>query len=138
VNGQPVLVANEPDFGTQGSTLTLDAEALSSLSMRHERCTPFDFRIRVFTPDCNANLIPDAVEIASGAATDANGDEIPDACQCLADVDQTQVVDGEDLAAVLAVWGTDGGIYPRADTNADGIVDDTDLAAVLSSWGGCP
>jgi hypothetical protein len=138
VNGQPVLVANEPDFGTQGSTLTLDAEALSSLSMRHERCTPFDFRIRVFTPDCNANLIPDAVEIASGAATDANGDEIPDACQCLADVDQTQVVDGEDLAAVLAVWGTDGGIYPRADTNVDGIVDGSDLAVVLSSWGGCP
>jgi hypothetical protein len=138
VNGQPVLVANEPDFGTQGSTLTLDAEVLSSLSMRHERCTPFDFRIRVFTADCNANLVPDAIEIANGSVYDRNHDGVPDSCQCLADVVENGVVDGADLAAVLAVWGTDGGIYPRADTNADGIVDGSDLAVVLSSWGGCP
>ena len=95
-------------------------------------------RLRILVPDCNSNLIPDAVEIANGSVYDRNHDGVPDSCQCLADVVENGVVDGADLAAVLAVWGTDGGIYPRADTNADGIVDGSDLAVVLSSWGGCP
>ena len=94
--------------------------------------------LRLLTPDCNANLVPDAIEIANGSVYDRNHDGVPDSCQCLADVVENGVVDGADLAAVLAVWGTDGGIYPRADTNADGIVDGSDLAVVLSSWGGCP
>jgi hypothetical protein len=138
VNEQPVLIANEPDFGTAGSTILINTEAVSTLSLRHERCTPFDFRIRVFTPDCNANLIPDAVEIANGSVNDWNHDGVPDTCQCLADVIENGVIDGADLAAVLTVWGTNGGIYPRADTNADGIVDGNDLATVLAGWGACP
>jgi hypothetical protein len=98
----------------------------------------FSTWLRVLVPDCNSNLIPDAVEIANGSVYDRNHDGVPDSCQCLADVVENGVVDGADLAAVLAVWGTDGGIYPRADTNVDGIVDGSDLAVVLSSWGGCP
>jgi choice-of-anchor C domain-containing protein len=57
---------------------------------------------------------------------------------CPGDVVENDFVDGADLAAVLGVWGTDGGIYPRADTNGDGVVDGADLATVLGSWGGCP
>ena len=57
---------------------------------------------------------------------------------CPADVVPNGVVDGSDLAAVLGTWGTDGGIYPRADTNADGVVDGNDLAVVLGGWGACP
>ena len=57
---------------------------------------------------------------------------------CPADVVQNGFVDGSDLAAVLSVWGTSGGIYPRADTNGDGIVDGSDLATVLGGWGACP
>ena len=56
---------------------------------------------------------------------------------CAADIIQNGVVDGADLAAVLTVWGTNGGIYPRADTNGDGLVDGTDLAVVLGGWGPC-
>jgi hypothetical protein len=56
---------------------------------------------------------------------------------CAADVIQNGTVDGADLAAVLTVWGTNGGIYPRADTNGDGLVDGTDLAVVLGGWGPC-
>jgi hypothetical protein len=97
-----------------------------------------NLKLRIFTPDCNANLVPDAIEIANGSVYDRNHDGVPDSCQCIADVVENGVVDGADLAAVLAVWGTDGGIYPRADTNVDGIVDGSDLAVVLSSWGGCP
>jgi hypothetical protein len=56
---------------------------------------------------------------------------------CAADVIENGVVDGADLSAVLAVWGTDGGLYPRADTNGDGVVDGQDLATVLGGWGPC-
>ncbi len=56
---------------------------------------------------------------------------------CPGDVVQNGFVDGADLAAVLAVWGTNGGIYPRADVNGDGIVNGSDLAAVLGAWGAC-
>ena len=98
----------------------------------------FGTGLRVLTSDCNANLIPDAVEIAAGSVYDRNHDGVPDVCQCLADVIENGIVDGADLAALLTVWGTDGGIYPRADTNADGVVDANDLAVVLGGWGACP
>jgi hypothetical protein len=57
---------------------------------------------------------------------------------CPGDVVANGVVDGADLAALLSVWGTDGGIYPRADSNGDGFVDAQDLAVVLGGWGACP
>jgi hypothetical protein len=97
-----------------------------------------NFMLRVLTTDCDANQVPDAVQLASGKASDLNGDGIPDSCQCFGDVVETGTVDGADLAAVLTVWGTNGGVYPRADTNGDGVVDGGDLATVLGSWGGCP
>ena len=57
---------------------------------------------------------------------------------CPGDVIANGVIDGADLSALLSVWGTDGGIYPRADTNSDGDVNAADLAADLSGWGACP
>ncbi len=138
VNDQPIFVANEADFGTTGATLWFEAQSLSSVSLQYERCSPFDFKLRVLTPDCNGNSIADAVEIANQPEFDWNGDGILDFCQCPGDVVANGIVDGADLAALLSVWGTDGGIYPRADTNSDGFVDAQDLAAVLGGWGACP
>lgn len=137
VNGALLYEANDLDFGTDGQTLSFDVASASEFEMRYFRCSPFDFNLRILTPDCNANLIPDAVEIASGSAQDSNQDGVPDSCQCFGDVIENGVVDGSDLAAVLTTWGTDGGIYPRADTNSDGVVDGVDLATVLGSWGSC-
>jgi choice-of-anchor C domain-containing protein len=57
---------------------------------------------------------------------------------CSSDIDQSGTVNAVDLAAILTVWGTDGGKYPRADINGDGEVNGPDLAAVLSNWGSCP
>lgn len=57
---------------------------------------------------------------------------------CPGDVIENGIIDGADLAALLSVWGTDGGIYPRADVNGDGAVNAADLSAVLSGWGACP
>ncbi len=41
-------------------------------------------------------------------------------------------VDSSDLAALLAMWETNGG---PADLNGDGVVDSSDLAALLAAWG---
>ena len=52
---------------------------------------------------------------------------------CPADLDDDGDVDGTDLAALLAQWGTDG----SADINGDGTVNATDLSSVLAAWGSC-
>ena len=98
-----------------------------------------------YSADCNGDGIVDFGQIRSGSLLDNNGNNVPDYCEqgqqcvlvCDADIDQTGVVDGVDLAALLGNWGTSGGAYPRADTNQDGIVDGVDLATVLNGWGMC-
>ncbi|MFZ9879794.1 MAG: hypothetical protein ACO3QC_00125, partial [Phycisphaerales bacterium] len=57
---------------------------------------------------------------------------------CVSDVIDNGIVDGADLSALLSVWGTAGGLYPRADCNGDGTVNGADLSIVLSGWGACP
>ena len=54
--------------------------------------------------------------------------------RCPADIDGSTVVDGADLAALLAAWGT---ANPAADLNGDGTVDGADLAILLAAWGPC-
>jgi hypothetical protein len=93
----------------------------------------FDLGNRV---DCDGDGVSNADEIITGAS-DANSDGIPDTCICPGDVIQNGVVDGADLSALLSVWGTAGGIYPRADANGDGVVNGSDLSIVLSGWGAC-
>ncbi len=51
---------------------------------------------------------------------------------CGVDLNGDGVVDGADLAALLAAWGTDD---PCADLNNDGIVNGADLAILLGAWG---
>jgi protocatechuate 3,4-dioxygenase beta subunit len=55
---------------------------------------------------------------------------------CPADLNGDHVVDGADLGALLAAWGTCSGC--AADLNADGAVDGADLGALLAVWGACP
>jgi hypothetical protein len=57
-----------------------------------------------------------AAGAATGPAGDLNGDG---------------VVNGADLAILLAAWGTAGGL---ADLNGDGLVDGADLSILLSEW----
>jgi len=51
-----------------------------------------------------------------------------------ADTNDDGVVNGEDLALVLALWGTNNA---AADINHDGVVEGADLTLVLGSWGPC-
>lgn len=53
----------------------------------------------------------------------------------LADIDGDGVVDGEDLALLIAAWGSGDA---SADLDGDGTVDSIDLGVLLASWGSCP
>ncbi|MFN9125542.1 MAG: SUMF1/EgtB/PvdO family nonheme iron enzyme, partial [bacterium] len=54
---------------------------------------------------------------------------------CTADVTGDGAVNGNDLAALLVAWGSNGQGQVDTDLNNDGIVDGSDLAAVLVAWG---
>lgn len=88
------------------------------------------------TRDCNSNGVPDAIDIGTGTVMDVNGDGTPDQCQCLLDLNGDHVVNGIELATLLANWGpvAAGNV---ADVNHDGLVSGFDLAIVLSAWGPC-
>jgi hypothetical protein len=106
-----------------------------------------DVAIIEWSADCNNNGVVDFGEIRNGFAVDANGNNIPDECECASDptlaiccpedIVKDGAVNAIDLAAILNTWGTDGGKFPRADVDGSGTVDGADLAAVLSQWGPC-
>jgi hypothetical protein len=56
---------------------------------------------------------------------------------CPGDVTGNSIVDGIDLAALLAAWGG-GKSQFDCDVDNDGIVGGSDLAVVLAGWGACP
>jgi formylglycine-generating enzyme required for sulfatase activity len=51
---------------------------------------------------------------------------------CSADITGDRVVDGSDLASLLAAWGT-----PAGDIDGDSNTSGTDLAVLLAAWGSC-
>lgn len=57
-----------------------------------------------------------------------------DGAPCAADLGGNGVVDGDDLAQLLILWGTAGG---AADIDGDGVVGGEDLAVLLIQWGPC-
>jgi hypothetical protein len=89
------------------------------------------------TRDCNANGTPDAIEVATGSASDVDEDGIPDSCQCRADLFVDGFVNGADLGVLLAQWGASSTIRP-SDFNRDGFVNGDDLGFLLGRWGACP
>jgi hypothetical protein len=86
--------------------------------------------------DCEQNGTHDLWQVWSGASPDANGDAIPDACQCFGDLDFDGAVTGSDLERLILAWGL-AAPATAADLNADGVVDGFDLAFLLAAWGPC-
>jgi hypothetical protein len=102
--------------------------------------------------DCNANLVPDACDFASGLEHDCDDNGIPDSCDIAAgaedkngngyqdacelgrgDLDLDGRVDGNDLGIMLGWWGAVN--YPIGDLNFDGVIDGLDLGILLGNWG---
>jgi formylglycine-generating enzyme required for sulfatase activity len=102
--------------------------------------------------DCNANGVADTCDVASGrdndcdangrldkcevfidGAEDENANCVPDTCEFnRGDFGLDGAVDAEDLAFLLAAWGSAG---PVGDLNDDGSVEGKDLAFLLAAWG---
>ncbi len=88
-----------------------------------------------YDADCNGDGIVDFGQIRAGLLPDVNENNIPDECECLADIFVDGQVNGADLGIVLSQWGSGAGA--AGDINRDGSVDGADLAAVLGTWGPC-
>ncbi|MBL9118733.1 MAG: lamin tail domain-containing protein [Phycisphaerae bacterium] len=86
--------------------------------------------------DCNENGVADGCDIhVELTSQDINQNEVPDECECIADLNNSGAVDGADLAILLGAWGPGPGC--PADLNASGAVDGADLAILLGAWGVC-
>jgi len=99
---------------------------------------PIDLRVWLLDEvinDCNGNKVSDYEDIKSGYSDDFNSNNVPDECECLADVDDNNVVNTLDLLLVIARWGQPG---PVGDVNYDGVVNVNDLLYLVDNWGGCP
>lgn len=71
------------------------------------------------------------------ADTDTDGDGKADCLECVGDLSDDGVVNGQDLTFLLGAWG-DPESFPAADINVDGDVDGADLTLLLGAWGLCP
>ena len=93
-----------------------------------------------WSADCNNDGLVDYGQILSGQLTDTNNNGVPDICEappCPGDITGNRVVNGIDLAAILAAWGG-GKSQFDCDIDNDGVVGGSDLAIVLAGWGACP
>ena len=88
-----------------------------------------------WSEDCNGDGVVDIGQVRMGLLPDVNQNNIPDECECLADVFVDGQVNGADLGIVLSQWGEGAGA--AGDINRDGAINAADLAVVLSSWGAC-
>lgn len=83
--------------------------------------------------DCNANGIPDATEIANGAA-DFDNDGVLDSCEFrFGDLNLNGVIDSLDVSILLGWWGIPNPLY--GDLNSDGVVNAVDLGTILGRFG---
>jgi len=72
----------------------------------------------------------------SDTCDDVNGNDLPDGCECLADIaGNDDSVSVTDLLTLLSQWGACGAC--DADLNGDQQVNVTDLLTLLGSWGPC-
>ena len=98
-----------------------------------------------YEADCNEDGIVDFGQILDGTFSDSNGNGIPDCCEgggscCVGDILADRVINGADLGALLAYWGsvTTSPISRACDLNGDNVVNGADIGLLLSGWGNCP
>ncbi len=140
--GTPTALLEYPNFEFIGmarepESTVAGADGIYALAVSSGTIAVFRTECDFTPPDCDVDGVSDADEVAAGAP-DANGNGIPDSCDCPADIDQDGSVAAEDLSAVLFAWGLAGTKSTAADVDRDGLVGGGDLSAVLAAWGSCP
>jgi hypothetical protein len=89
----------------------------------------------VFAFDCNRNCIDDVVDIIEGLSIDGNGNEVPDECECISDLDNDGEVNVHDILILIANWELD---EPQTgDLDGDQDVDIHDMLILIGDWGPC-
>lgn len=113
--GGPDPVRNYMDYSDDSCMRNFTPE-----QARRMRCTMYNYRpdLNSFL-DCNANGVPDAVDITSGTSTDCNGNGVPDEC------DLAPETDCNGNGALDACEIADGSV---TDCDSNGIPDECDLA----------
>lgn len=92
--------------------------------------------------DCNGNGVADTMDIINQTSEDVNGNGIPDECEdlCPADFTGDDVVNIDDIFAVLGLWGDCPDPCPpycAGDLTEDCTVNIDDIFAILGQWGPC-
>lgn len=115
-----------------------------SLSITAGRGSPgfesgYQYRLRpVQQLYCDISTAPPAPISPPAVAWDADYLLTVIRLPCAGDVNQTGVVNTDDLLLIISLWGQTNPIVPGADANHDGIVNTDDLLIVITSWGACP
>jgi hypothetical protein len=86
--------------------------------------------------DCDDDGLADTLAIIGGEG-DQDGDGLPNACDCLGDLDGDRMVNTADLALLLLDFGADRWPNP-SDLDENGIVNTEDLSLLLLAFDGCP
>lgn len=114
-----------------GGFMDLDGDRLMISALGADQAYIF---AGILGQDCNENGVTDACEVIDGSAPDADGDFIPDPCECPPDTNGDRLINAADLNTILGAFGNADPPEP-ADLNDDGAVDTTDLNMVLGSFG---
>lgn len=130
-SGFPTFWGYSPRFGEQGTVYVFGADSPSPFTTWRAR-----FDALATLSDCDSDMTPDVAGILGGITADVNSNLLPDACECIADIDRSGVVDGGDLGQLLLNWGTCIQACP-GDLTRDGETDGADLGALLAAWGWC-
>jgi hypothetical protein len=86
--------------------------------------------------DCNDNGQDDVCEIIAGDAADLNGNDVPDECDVIGDLDGDGTVGVNDFLLLLQAWGACGDCGScLADLDGDCTVGINDFLTLLSFWG---
>ena len=118
------------DAGDGRTVLATSSDSSSTVNGYNRASGYLERTFRVYPSDAPAAT---AIVVAPPSATDANGNLVPDACETVAgDLNGDGLVNGADLATMLAAWGACGGC--AADLNGDGAVNAADLAILLAAW----
>jgi hypothetical protein len=92
-----------------------------------------------WSADCNNDGAVDYGQILRGELPDINHNGAPDTCECIGDINVDGIINGGDLAVLLAYWGPTTNVPTSidCDLNADGVVNGSDLGGLLAYWGPC-
>lgn len=148
LEGQPFVQSIDlaADVGHQVGTMrsaAVTSDGTIDLLFVHEVENPLVNAIEIVEvpcPDADGDGVCDPNDVCPGGDDniDLNGNGVPDACECLADINGSGHVDIGDLGQLLSEFG-ETGMGLAADIDLDGDVDITDLGAVLAAFGSdCP